>query len=314
MSTPKGGAPKLPVAGIMSSQRRPTDPFTWLKVHADAGITAFYIMFEDSGDLPARMRDYATNTLGARFRYDTRTVDRAKEQNYTDLMGRQEAWVNKAIGLARADGVDWLFHIDDDEVAFPGSSAGMGTWPEVLARQVDPACMSVHVQNIEAFSPLVPQASYLRDAGVRYLPRGCAHLYAAYANGKSATRTVKPQSAHGPHYFKPGKTCELDVGLGVIGHFEGLSAGAGDGVPPERWVVKHQLRIRDDLAKIPFEATREGVAAVQSGDEDLMRRTWEKYRAIGGARFQACPLPAVSLPLPSHKYGPEVPEGPTGPE
>ena len=304
--------PKPLRVGIMSSQRQPTDPYTWLRVHVDAGIRAFYIMFEDSEDVPAKMQEYATQVLGGGrpkkdpasviFYYETRDVDRSKEKNYMDLMARQEAWVNKAIGLAKKDGVDWVFHIDDDEVAFPGSDKGMATWPEVLAKELDPGCMSVHVQNIEAFSPAQPAASYLRDSGIRFLPRGCAHLYAAYANGKSATRTVAPQRAAGPHYFQPGKTCELDAGKGVIGHFEGLSSGAEDSVPPERWTVKHQLRVRDDLSKIPFEATREGVAAVQSGDADLMARTWEQYRTLDGERFKACSLPALALPLPSYRY------------
>lgn len=300
-----------PRVGIVSSQRQPADPFTWLKVHVDAGITAFYIMFEDSGDLPEQMKQFVTETLQRTqpkrapslvFYYETRDVDRSKEKNYHDLMDRQQAWVNKALAIANKDGVDWVFHIDDDEIAFPGNSKGMRTWPQVLQEELDPSCMSVHVQNLEAFSAPKPTAPYFRDPTVRYLPRDCAHLYAAYANGKSASRTVSPQSAHGPHYFGPGKTCELSTDKGAVGHFEGLSMGTDDTVPPARWVEKNRLRIGNDMSKIPFQATIDGVAAVQSGDPDTMRRVWEKYRTTDGARFKECKLPSVALPLPSHKY------------
>ncbi len=306
----------LPRVGIVSSQRMPADPYTWLRVHVDLGISAFYIMFEDSGDLPRQMQEYVAGLGKGKpqelvLYYETRSVDRATEKNYHDLMTRQEAWVNKALDIAASHGVDWVFHIDDDEIAFPGNEKdGVASWPEVLQRELDPSCMSVHVENLEAFSGKKPSRPFFRDPAVRYLPRECAHLYAAYANGKSASRTIRPQRAAGPHYFGPGKVCELPVSKGAIGHFEGLSMGKGDDVPPARWVEKNRLRIGNDLSKIPFQATLDGVAAVQSGDPARMREVWEKYRTVEGERFKQCKLPAVKLALPSHKYSDKDVAGP----
>lgn len=221
--------------GIVSSQRQPPDPFNWLSAHVAAGISAFYIMFEDSGTLPEAMATYAhALDPSVVFYYETRTVDRSREQNYVDLMGRQAAWVDRMIARARADGVQWLFHIDDDEIAVPSTSGATTTssWPRVLDK-VPAKCASVHLDNVEAFSPPHPSGPFFDDTEVRFLPRACAHLYAAYGNGKSATRTLEGQASHGPHHFRGGKECELKTG--VVGHYEGLAMGPNDTPPRGGW-------------------------------------------------------------------------------
>ncbi len=227
-------------------------------------------------------------------------VDRAKEDNYSDLMTRQRERVDRLIKQANKDGVAWTLHGDDDELFYPGSAAtGISTWPKVLAA-VPSSCASVHMQNWEGFSPSQPKSSWLTDDGIRYLPQSCGHLYAAYGNGKSASRTTPGQSSHGPHHFKGGKECELPEDAGVVLHHEALALGSGD-VPPERWVEKNRLRLNDDMSKIPFVATHDAVEAVRSGDAARMAATWQKYRSVDGERFKSCPNP-MALQLPSHAY------------
>ena len=208
-------------------------------------------------------------------------------------MTRQRDFVNASLVRARTDGVDWLFHIDDDEALLPRSH---GTWADVL-RQVAPSCASIHVTNWEGFSPDTPAGPWLTDPGMRYLDGRCAHLYAAYANGKSASRTVYGQSAHGPHHFTGGKECELDTADGVVLHHDSLAMHARD-TPAAAWLEKNKLRLTSDLSKIPFEATKASVEALRSGDAQAQRDTWIKYRSQAGERFQACQFPvSVTMPL-----------------
>ena len=290
--------------GIISSQRQPPDPFDWMRYHVDVGIDAFYIIFEDTPDTPALMQLHAAalgkeKNRNVTLYTETRSFDRSTEDNYTDLQTRQADWVDRMVDKARSEGVDWVFHIDDDEILYPGSQSARSTWPQVLSK-VPTTCASVHLQNWEAFSPPQPKSSWLTDDGVRFLPQKCAHLYSAYGNGKSGSRTAKGQASHGPHHFQGGKECELTPDQGILAHFEALAMGPDD-VPPERWVEKNRLRVNDDMSRIPFEATHAAVKAVVSGDPDAMARTWSKYRSMEGSRFKSCPVP-VSLPLPSHAY------------
>ena len=300
-------APGTLQVGIVSSQRLPPDPFNWMRYHVDVGISAFYIVFEETPDVPEGMAEYAaqlTAALGRRilFYWERRDVDRAREDNYMDLMTRQRQWVDRMVAKARSDGVAWLFHVDDDELLYPGDTSkdAISTWPEVLAA-VPPSCASVHVDNWEAFSPESPASSWITDGGVRFLPQSCAGLFSAYGNGKGGTRTLAGQKSFGPHRFTGGKDCALAPTQGIVAHFEALAMGPGD-VPSARWVEKNRLRLKDNLDNIPFIAARDSIAAVRTGDAQRMADTWAKYRSVTGERFQACSMP-MQLTLPSHTYG-----------
>ena len=275
-----------------------------MRYHVDVGIDAFYIIFEDTPALPELLQLHAKSLSDEKGRpitlyTETRSVERSTEDNYTDILTRQSDWVDRMVTKARQEGVQWVFHIDDDEILYPGSKTARSTWPEVLAK-VPASCASIHLQNWEAFSPSQPKSSWLTDDGVRFLPQKCAHLFSAYGNGKSGSRTVQGQASHGVHHFQGGKECELSPDQGILGHFEALAMGPDD-LPPQRWVEKYRLRAKDDMSRIPFEATHAAVAAVASGDADVMAQTWEKYRSMDGGRFKACSVP-VKLSLPSHTY------------
>lgn len=291
--------------GIISSQRHPPDPKNWMRFHVDVGIDAFYIGIEDTPDLGPMMTEYAAELSAQTGKHvsveyeNAPPVDRAKEDNFTDILTRQQDRVDRFIKKANKDGVDWVFHIDDDELLYPGNQKAISTWPQVL-QSVPSSCASVHLQNWEAFSPAQPTSSWATDPEVRYLPQACAHHFAAYANGKAGSRTTAGQTAHGVHHFKGGKECELSESKGVVLHHEALAMGPDD-VPPERWVQKNLLRVGDDLSKIPFPATHDGIKVVQTGDEALMEATWKKYRSMTGEKYKACKTP-VQLRLPSYFY------------
>jgi len=211
-------SPKL---GIITLQRKPPDALTWMRYHVDVGIQNFYIWLEDTDELEPVLKSF-----GAQLQREKKMpivvyveigrVNRSTEDNYTDLMTRQQNFVNKMITRARQDGVDWVFHIDDDELLHPRSHRD---WRSVLS-EVKPECSSVHITNWEGFSPEQPTGSWITDAGVRYMTSKCKHLYAAYSNGKSASKTSVGQQAHGPHHFRGGKECELAEDTGVVLHHD----------------------------------------------------------------------------------------------
>ena len=272
--------------GVVSTQRHPPDPVNWLAVHINKGVTAFYIRFEDTPNGPAVFSNaiHALGKPGVILRTEIAPpVDRTSEDNYRDIQGRQTAWVNKAARMASADGVAWLFHIDDDEVLVTPTS-----WPEVVAG-IPTSCDAVHLTNWEAFAPAQPTGSFFTDPGVRYLGSECAHLYSAYGNGKGGARVTPTTAALGVHHFA-GRECELPTHKGLVAHFEALPTSAAD-TPPARWMDKHMLRAKDDTRNIPFASTREGIAAARAGDVDALRSLWFKYRTTDGERFRACPMP-----------------------
>jgi hypothetical protein len=289
--------------GIVSLQRQPPDPMNWVRYHVDVGITYFYIWLEDTDELKPQLEALADQLTAEKgqavimYAEIGTKVDRSTENNYFDILDRQQAFVNRMITKAREeDGVDWVFHIDDDELLHPRSK---DSWDQVLD-EVKPGCASIHLTNWEGYSPAKPKGSWVTDDGVRYMPGECGHLFAAYANGKAATRTAKGQTAWGVHHFQGGKECELPEDKGVLLHHDSLAMGPED-MPPQAFVRKTELRVTSNLKKIPFSFTHESVAAMKAKDMDSLKKIWIKYRSQKGSRFKECKS-TVGVQLPSHSW------------
>jgi hypothetical protein len=277
--------------GIVTLQRKPPDVMNWVRYHREIGITNFYMWLEDSDELKPKLERQSGMYI------EIGKVDRKKEDNYTDLMTRQQNFVNRMIGKAKKDGVDWIFHIDDDELLYPQKPGE--TWAHVMKR-VNPSCASVHMQNWEGFSPHTPTGSWIQDSSVKYMTTPCQHLYAAYTNGKSGTRTVDGQAFMGPHHFQGGAECELPEAEGVVLHHDSLATSPYD-MPPAAWIEKNKLRAHSDMSKIPFEAAKASVHSVLHDSILGQQQVWEHYRSQIGERFQACPA-VQSVNLPSYKW------------
>jgi hypothetical protein len=288
--------------GVVSLQRHPPDVLNWIRYHVDVGVSNFYFWLEDSDELKPILEDFGgqlTEEMGLPVHVYAeigKPVNRATENNYFDILDRQQAFVNRMIVQARADGVDWVFHIDDDELLHPRSGSN---WGDVL-KKVDPKCDSIHMTNWEGYSPEQPSGPWLMDSAVRYMPGKCNHLFAAYANGKAATRTTAGQRAHGVHHFTGGKECELPESDGVVLHHESMAMSAAD-VPPAGYIEKNRLRLTSDLSKIPFPFTHESVGALKEGDHAALERIWTKYRSQRGERYQQCNFTEAAQ-LPSYSW------------
>ena len=168
----------------------------------------------------------------------------------TDLIARQVLAVEQGLRAAHEAGLDWLLHIDVDELLhFPGLTAQSGVagvasaWFAAVPQHVD----AVRFLNAEAAPErleLLPAGggdyfrelslfkvnpSRLRPGALRkHWPRGRRH-FTAYSNGKSAVRVgvsfedVVPEGAH--CYSRAGgkltHTCSKEGSVG--------SGGGGDG-------------------------------------------------------------------------------------
>ncbi|KAH8071412.1 spermidine synthase [Aureococcus anophagefferens] len=153
------------------------------------------------------------------------------QRDYFVQMDRQAVNVACAVPRARASGVEWLLHVDDDELLHaPG---GVGALWAALKGAPKHAC-DAHVKNVEALAP----------------DRSCAHpfvecttfvastsKYSSYTNGKSFGRVGAPGlRAHRPHHFR------------------------GDAPPSGSATV--DLPPSDILDKLPFPFYRSSLAAV----------------------------------------------------
>lgn len=125
----------------------------------------------------------------------------------------------EAIKLARADGVDWLLHIDTDELVYPGGSPDYSlqevltavpdevdtvVFPnhEALPEQDDVADAFLEVTLFKRNYAHISSEQYFKHYAV--VAHGNPNYYVTYANGKAAARVqpgLRPNGAHRWHNY-----------------------------------------------------------------------------------------------------------------
>ena len=175
--TPSG--PKLAIAVLM---RKPTDVGLWFEHHRKAGITRFYVRLEDSPGVAAFIKSQPDIFL--------EEGESDPENNYTTFQTRQKAFVNKVLPMAKSDGVEWLFHIDVDELLEGDIAATLAAVPKEM--------VIGKLKNAEAVYTDKEPTCFSAKKFIRCDKGGpCT----AYVNGKGVARPVEGVTLGGPHDF-----------------------------------------------------------------------------------------------------------------
>ena len=180
-------------------------------------------------------------------------------RDYFVQMDRQAVNVACAVERAKAHGIEWLLHVDDDEMLHcPAGAGAMHAALSALPTQ----CCDAHIKNLEALAP-APTCSKPFEECVTFV--ASTSKFASYTNGKSFGRVGAPGlRAHGPHHFRGdslnGATRDLPPSIAVVLHYESVAY--------ERWTTKfselaarhgHDAKI---LEKLPFPFYRASLSAV----------------------------------------------------
>lgn len=217
--------------------------FPWMQYHVDMGVAQFYLFYDGEDPAAVEALDVlpfvrvltVKSELGAddevRTRYamhmsevhtfssSTGSVQKSNEV----LMTKQTFGMNEGVRAGLEDGMDWLLHIDTDELFVPEAHA---TIPQAF-EAVDPTEPTIRVLNLEAqleagdvTSPFLQvtlfrnhqyfttkESQHYRSTFNQGMNAGWLYLY---SNGKSAVRLDDRTSpaAHGPHYWKPSPSTD----------------------------------------------------------------------------------------------------------
>lgn len=208
-------APVVPTKlnlAVATMMRKPVDLTLWLEHHRKKGIRRFYIRLEDSPGVASFLRL-------CRDVYFEEGVS-GEVNNYTTQVDRQRDFVNSVLPKAREEGMDWVFHIDADELLegdLDGTLAALPTTTligklknaEAVYKDEEPTCFSAK--------------KFIRcDKG-----GPCT----AYVNGKGVGRPVAGVSLGGAHDFVyQGKvddavTAQIDFDSIHVLHYDSCTVG-----------------------------------------------------------------------------------------
>lgn len=238
--------------GIVSMIKNPKNLETWLDIHRKMGINRFYIRLEDSPgweDFLHSQQDVHLIIGGS-----------SGINEYEEIQVRQTYMVDNCLKIASKDGIDWLIHIDSDELL-------EGDLSEI--RNLPNGIRTIKMKNVEAKYEKVPGKSDNCFSATKFLDCG-SEPCVSYANGKGGGRTTMDVSSFGPHRFKslmPNSEQAIKI---YVKHFESCDF--------EMYKNKYmRLAHTDRNVDIPFPYYHESIEAAKQGDEQL-ELVFKKYR------------------------------------
>lgn len=233
---------------LPSGELEPPSPDTFspeFQAKIDSAIHSAALTGEESADSVAELAPLLFQPSGVNWWAATQMDKQPKVLgNYNTLMERQQRTVLAALARAQAAGIDWLFHIDDDELlhfSVPFSEM-MASLPD------DITCLTL--QNVEA----VP-SSFTSSCIFEERSTFCTmdELFTSYRNGKSAGR-VPLSDWQGPHRFT-GEQYVVQTALARVLHYESATF--------DIWRAKFERHARstgpDALDEVPFTFYRDSI-------------------------------------------------------
>jgi len=305
--------PKAAKVAIVMLSRHPPDLKTWIKYHAShIGVDHIFIKLEDSPGVSAILEQLSeeertkVTLLGASNQAASLIgmgEDTRPEDDYTSLQARQMVAMASAKRSSEAMGIDWLIHIDDDELLYT-QNRKIGELLAAMPAGSDQA----YLPNVEAVYDSADVKSCFMQTKQVNLNR---YTFESYANGKSAVRVAR-KDAHpaGPHQWRDAANRELEsthmdqepFGSPIlVVHYESC--------PFARWEDKFWELGRTSpqkVSQIPFPFYRESITKMQSCrsrdsglpgcSRDALVALWSKWKTRGNSNLKQEDLMPLNIP------------------
>lgn len=200
---------KIAIAVMM---RKPTDVALWFEHHRQVGVSQFYVRLEDSPGVASFLRSQKD------VYFEEGSSD--SENNYTTQITRQRDFVNAMLPKAAEEAMDWIVHIDVDELL-------EGDLIKTL-QDVPKSMMIGKLKNAEAVYGEGEPTCFSAKKFIRCDKGGpCT----AYVNGKGCARPVPGVALGGAHDFvykgkvDPAVTYQIPFDDLRVLHYDSCSLG-----------------------------------------------------------------------------------------
>jgi len=197
-----------PTVAIVLLTRRPPDLKSWLQYHLD--YMQVKHVFMDVEDTPHFNQAWATLSKADQdrvtvWRMDAHGTqgDKRPSDDYTTLQARQLAAMSRAKAVSKEMGIDWLIHIDDDELLYAPLHKPIG---QILS-SVPTGYGQAYLPNVEAIYKSSEVQSCFTETNMVNMDR---YSFVSYANGKAAVRVADDDAEPaGPHQWKTSQGLEV---------------------------------------------------------------------------------------------------------
>jgi len=263
------------MVSICSLVRKPFNFDTWIEYHKSIGVSKFLLSVEDTPELKESIDKYGDLIEAEYISMDSK--DKFYDRNYWTLMDRQKIFVTKSIQRCKELSVDWLIHIDTDELLWCGDSV------LDLLNSVNKDTDYITVKNYEAVytsddleNPFLQTNTFISSD------------MTAYDSGKSIGRISSNLEFRGAHAFT-GKHQNIETKKAVVLHFESATF--------EKWFEKFNNitnsynfsdiqgmkeymidDMKSEIKEVPITFYRDSSRLVKSGDIKKCREYYNKMK------------------------------------
>ena len=259
---------------ICSLVRNPFNFDTWVDYHKSIGISKFLLSVEDTPELKEIIDSYDDLIEVEYVSMDSK--DKFYDRNYWTLMDRQKTFVTKSIEKCKSLSIDWLLHIDTDELLWCGDSI------LDLLVGIEPDVDYIHIKNYEAVysfdnleNPFLQTNTFISSDMM------------AYNGGKSMGRVSPRLEFGGPHAFN-GKYHNIETKRSVILHFESATfekwydkfSNKSNFDEPDTQGMKESMidETKNEVKQVPLEFCKESSRLARLGDLEKCREYYNKMK------------------------------------
>jgi len=259
---------------ICSLVRKPFNFDTWIDYHISIGVSKFLLSVEDTPELKESIDKYGDLIEAEYISMDTK--DKFYDRNYWTLMDRQKNFVTKSIEKCKSLSINWLLHIDTDELLWCGDSI------KDLLVGVESDVDYIHIKNYEA----VYSSDNLENPFLQTNTFISSDM-TAYNSGKSMGRVSSNLEFRGAHAFH-GKHHIIETKRAVVLHFESatfekwlekFSNNSNTSYPETKGMKDFMIdETKNEVKQVPLEFCKESSRLVRLGDIKNCREYYNKMK------------------------------------
>eukprot|EP00440_Ansanella_granifera_P066877 gb/GFBE01072526.1/.p1 GENE.gb/GFBE01072526.1/~~gb/GFBE01072526.1/.p1 ORF type:complete len:516 (+),score=123.90 gb/GFBE01072526.1/:1-1548(+) len=317
-------AVKAAKVAIVMLSRHPPDLNAWLRYHlGHAGVEHVFIKAEDSPDVATTLQQLPQDFQAKVTLWDeshsaasvigliAEDKDNRPQDDYSTLQDRQMTAMARAKEECVRMGIDWLIHIDDDELLYTPQQRKIGDLLAAMPSQFNQA----YLPNVEAVYESAKVKSCFMETKQVNLNR---YTFESYANGKSALRVISNQKVHpaGPHQWRDSLNQELNsVHMDKEPFGTPLMVVHYESCPFSRWQDKFwELgnTSPDKISAIPFPFYRESISRMQSCrsssaslaqgmsvlgcSQAELANLWSRWKTVANPKLESKDLMPINIP------------------
>jgi hypothetical protein len=258
--------------GIGTTVKNPHQLNDWIKYHLSINFDKLYIVFDDETENYNFNPEYINNNKVKIFKNNDNwknelvlLPDMAQFiEDKKEVMSRQIANFTNVRNYAKKDGIDWLLHIDADELFYPEDKN--------LVDIFDNLYDTIHFKNYEMIPIRDDYKNCFRD-GINFKINST--IYNAYANGKSSVKVCSNAKIAGVHNF--AGSLKLTSNVGKILHYPSCNFN--------EYINKYKIlgKFGDkwwDAVPIPFKfhtQSRDIITSCNNNEDNCISKVREYY-------------------------------------